>query len=222
MTDQNLTEIVCVLDQSGSMRALTDDTIGGFNAFIDEQRKLDGNVNVTVTLFDTSSEVVYEGVDIEDLPELDGNTYSPGGGTALLDALGDTIDRVGKRLAATDEEKRAGKVIVLVMTDGHENSSNTFSLDDVKDRVDHQQDKYSWEFVFIGANIDSFQEAGSMGIARGSASNFLPNSYGTKEAWSKINRAATTYRSRGVKGDVDAELSADDLLNYDTADSDSN
>lgn len=216
MPNENLTEIVCVLDKSGSMASLTDDTIGGFNAFMEKQRELDGDVNVTTTLFANNSEVIHEGVDLADLPDLDTDTYYPGGGTALMDALATTIDRVGDRLALTDEEERPGKVIVLVMTDGQENSSQAFSLEDVKDRVAHQQDKYNWEFVFIGANIDSFQEAGSLGFAAGSASNYAPTAAGTQEAWGKINRAATSYRSKGFKGDVDADLSDDEVLNYDT------
>lgn len=196
------------------MHSLAEDTIGGFNAFLGKQKELEGEAVLTLTLFNNSSNLVHDGVPLEEIPELDNTTYNTSGSTSLFDALGQSIDSVGERLSKTPEEERPGKVIVMVMTDGEENSSKKYTLDDVKERVEHQQDVYKWEFVFLGANIDSFSEGSKVGMTIGSTSNYVASSEGTREAWGKLNRSATRYRSDGIKGDVDEDLSSDDELDY--------
>ena len=210
--NENLAELVCVLDRSGSMLPIQEETISGFNAFVDKQKEQDGDAKLTLVLFDDMYELVHDGVSLEEVPKLTNEVYFARGYTALLDAVGRTIDRVGERLAATVESERPGKVLVMIMTDGAENRSSRYSLEQIQNMVEHQQSKYNWEFVFLGANIDAFTTGARHGYRNGSMSSFDATEKGTRDAFSKMSRAALRYRSTGTKGDVDEDLSDEDTL----------
>lgn len=191
----NKTDITVILDKSGSMRSLINDTVGGFNSFLTEQKEQPGEATLTLVQFDTKNRVVVDGAPLKDVKELTEASYRPGGNTALLDALGATINKVGQRLAETPEEERPGKVIFLVMTDGEENASNEFTKEQIKTMVEHQTEKYNWSFVFLGANIDSITTATSMGFAAANASNYNATGVGTRAAYNAISAGVTQYRS---------------------------
>jgi uncharacterized protein YegL len=151
----NTTEIIVLLDRSGSMNSIKDDMIGGFNTFIDEQRAVPGECRVSLTQFGgTSVETVYEALEIRYVAPL---VFSPHGLTPLFDAIAQTIDRVGARFAAMAESNRPARVLFLIITDGDNNNSKLFSLTDVKARIQHQTDVYKWTFSFIGACVDELQ-----------------------------------------------------------------
>lgn len=175
--NKNLTEIIFLLDRSGSMAGLERDTIGGFNSLIEKQCRLEGGTLLTTVLFDDQYEVLWNGIDANHA-RLTDKEYYVRGTTALLDAVGKTILDVGYRLAKTSKEQRPGKVIFVIATDGMENASREFTYEKVKEMIQHQKDKYSWEFIFIGANIDAAREADSIGISEGDAYNFEASSAG--------------------------------------------
>lgn len=166
MTDSNLTLIAALLDRSGSMETIKKDTEGGFNSFIEAQKKVPGAAQVTLAQFDTLYERVYSSISIHDVPKF---TLKPRGGTALLDGIGRLVTEIGQELAALEEDKRPGKVIVVIMTDGEENSSHAYNVEKVRKLIKQQQDEWKWEFVFLGSNIDAIAVAGEIGIARGSS-----------------------------------------------------
>jgi Mg-chelatase subunit ChlD len=172
---KDATHIVVLLDRSGSMGDIKDDAIGGFNCFLKEQKAAGANATLTLVQFDTeSTEVVHESTPILEVPDLNHQTFQPRGGTPLLDALGQTIDSTGRALAAIPEANRPNKVVFVVITDGQENSSHRHTKASVKEKIDHQSDQYNWQFVFLGANQDAFDEAGAVGIAMPNAANFAP------------------------------------------------
>ncbi len=159
-----LTEIVVVLDESGSMEVCKHDTIGGFNEFIKTQRKIKGKANVTLVKFSDYYKIVNDGVDINHITLLNDKNYTPSFTTALLDAVGNTINNVGNRLAKTPESERPEKVIMTIITDGYENASVEFTRKQIFEMVKHQKEKYAWEFLYIGANQDSWAESSSIGV----------------------------------------------------------
>ena len=172
---KDATHIAVLLDRSGSMGDIKDDAIGGFNCFLKEQKAAGANATLTLVQFDTeSTDVVHESMPILEVPDLNHQTFQPRGGTPLLDALGQTIDSTGRALAAIPEANRPNKVVFVVITDGQENSSHRHTKASVKERIDHQSSHYNWQFVFLGANQDAFDEAGAVGIAMGNAANFAP------------------------------------------------
>ena len=175
---ENLTEMVFVLDRSGSMRSLTADTIGGFNELIEKQKKIEGDAYVTTVLFDHEYELLHDHVALGEVAPLTDREYFARGGTALLDAVGRTINAVGARLAATPEEERPKHVVFVITTDGMENASCEYTAKQVREMVEHQQQKYSWQFVFLGANMDAVSEAGKLGISASHAANFAPSQRG--------------------------------------------
>ena len=168
---KGLTEIIYVLDRSGSMGHLTGDTIGAYNAYLDEQKSFDGETKITTVLFDDKYELLFNGVLIDEA-YLDHEKYFVRGMTALYDALGKTIIDVGSRLSSTPESERPEKVIFIITTDGYENASREFTQKKVKEMIEHQQSKYSWDFLFFGANIDSAETASSIGVAENCAYDF--------------------------------------------------
>ena len=172
---KDATHIAVLLDRSGSMGDIKDDAIGGFNCFLKEQKAAGANATLTLVQFDTeSTDVVHESMPILEVPDLNHQTFQPRGGTPLLDALGQMIDSTGRALAAIPEANRPNKVVFVVITDGQENSSHQHTKASVKERIDHQSSHYNWQFVFLGANQDAFDEAGAVGIAMGNAANFAP------------------------------------------------
>ncbi len=195
----NLTEIVFILDRSGSMAGLESDVIGGFNSFIENQSKMDGRVIVTVVLFDHEYELLWNGIKAEKV-RLTSNEYYVRGCTALLDAVGKTILDVERRLSMQPEEQRPGKVIFVITTDGLENASREFSYEKVKGLIKHQQERYGWEFVFLGANIDVAKEADSLGICRDDAYSFKASKAGVAKMYDTVCEAATQKRQNNTTG----------------------
>jgi len=192
MMNMNLTEIIFLLDRSGSMGGLESDTIGGFNAFMQKQNQLEGETNVTVVLFDDKYEVLWNGINSNEAI-LTGKEYYVRGSTALLDAVGKSILDVGYRLSKS-EDKRTSKVIFVITTDGLENSSQEFTYQKVKELIKHQQRKYNWEFIFLGANIDATKEADSIGIRMENAYNFEASKSGIKNMYSMVCEVVTEKR----------------------------
>lgn len=168
---KDFTDITLVVDRSGSMEAIRQDAMGGVNRFILDQAEKPGEAVLTLVQFDTEYEFVHRATPIKSVPQY---VLTPRGGTALLDAVGRAINETGERLAALPEAQRPGLVVFVVMTDGEENSSKEFSNSQIKDKISHQQDKYGWQFVFLGANQDAFAEAGAMGMQAQAAANFTP------------------------------------------------
>jgi len=157
------------------MADIKDETINGFNCFLEKQKAAGDNATLTLVQFDTeSTDVVHESKPILKVSDLNHDTFQPRGGTPLLDALGQTIDATGRALAAIPEGNRPNKVVFVVITDGQENSSRYQTKASVKEKIDHQAGKYSWQFVYLGANQDAFDEAGSVGIAAANAANYSP------------------------------------------------
>ncbi|MTI96304.1 MAG: VWA domain-containing protein [Firmicutes bacterium] len=174
---KSLTEVIFILDRSGSMGGLESDTIGGYNGFLEKQKKLTGDTHITTVLFDDQYEILYNGVDVS-RARLTPEQYFVRGMTALYDAVGKTILDVGTRLARIPEAERPGKVIMIITTDGAENSSREFSGKRVKEMIAHQRDKYGWEFLFFGANIDTATVAANIGIDTDNAIAFKASSAG--------------------------------------------
>ena len=189
---QGLTDIIVVLDRSGSMAGIRKDMEGGFDAFIAEQRKEPGDARVTLTQFDTTYEIVYDGKPLTDVPPL---SLEPRGMTALYDAVGRTIAATGARFAALPEDERPERVLFVIITDGAENSSREFEGARVAAMVKEQTDKYSWQFVYIGANQDAVANAAAMNIHV--ASNFAADSEGSRKALSDLNIGTRSYRGGG-------------------------
>ena len=164
-----LTDITLVIDRSGSMASIREDAEGGVNSFIQQQAAQPGQASLTLVQFDTEYEFLCRGVPIAQAPRYE---LRPRGSTALLDAVGRAITETGERLAALPESGRPGLVIVVIVTDGQENSSREFERETVRQMVEHQRTKYNWRFIYLGANQDAFKEAGGMGIPQNAAADF--------------------------------------------------
>lgn len=200
----NLTELVLIVDRSGSMATIRKDAQGGFDEFIKKQKEVEGEARITLTEFDSQINVVCENIDIKEMKPY---KLEPRGSTALLDAIGQTINKIGKRLSETKEEDRPSKVFVCIITDGEENSSREFSKTQIKEMIEHQRTKYSWEFVFIGANMDAFTEAGSMGIAF--AASYDATAKGIGSAFLYSCDLSTQYRTTGNLDNVAKNVKLD-------------
>jgi len=198
---QNYSDITVVLDRSGSMGSLTEEVIGSFNNFLDEQKKVEGEATFTLIQFDDQYEVNFDAIDLQKTSHLDESTYVPRGMTALFDAVGKAIISTGKRLSDMEESARPEKVIFLIQTDGEENASKEFSLKKVKSMIREQQEVYSWEFVFLGANIDAVSVAADIGIRQDRAMKYANNAQGTQEAFCSLSSNLASYR-RGEKADM--------------------
>lgn len=194
MPKENLTEIICIIDRSGSMGSIKSDAIGGFNSFIEEQKKVSGEANVTLTLFNHNYVISYSGKPLSEVEHLNENTYVPSGTTALLDAVGRTIDDTGHRLSNTHEEERPAKVIVTILTDGLENASKDYTRRQVFDKIKHQREVYKWEFVFLAANQDAFAEASKIGIEPNMTVNFKATGEGTRRAYEVQSEIVKKHR----------------------------
>ena len=194
---KGLTEIVCVLDRSGSMSPVQTDVIGNFNNFLDEQVKVPGEANVSLFLFDDKHDTVYKGVRISEVKKLDDTVYFARGWTALLDAVGKAIKEVGGDFASRKEEERPEKVIMLIMTDGCENYSKEYAYHQIKEMIEHQKQNYNWEFVFLGANIDSFAVGGSIGVSARNTMNYTNTSAGVRDAYMSMSNCVSNFRNSG-------------------------
>ncbi len=198
---KNKTDITIILDRSGSMQSVKDDTIGGFNNFLGEQQKVEGEASLSLVQFDDQYEVVYEDKDINVADRLTEATFQPRGSTALFDAAGRTINAVGRRLAALSEAERPDKVLLVIMTDGFENASREFTAAEISKMINHQRDVYKWEFMFIGANQDAVLSAQEIGISAGAALTYAANSEGTQIAYSMVAEKIANFR---LSNDKDA------------------
>ncbi len=190
----NLSEIICIIDRSGSMEAIRSDAIGGFNSFISEQKKEEGQANVTLVLFDDHYDVVAAAIPIEQVVPLNDSTFVPRGSTALFDAIGKTLDQVGARLASTPESERPGAVIVAILTDGQENSSRAYSREKISSMIKQQREVYSWQFVFLAANQDAVASAQSISIDAADAVAFAASAVGTQQAFSEMSARSSLAR----------------------------
>lgn len=189
------TEIVCVIDRSGSMAPLTKDSIGGFNSFLESQKEIPGEATLTLALFDHEYSVVHDNVNLQEVPNLNSDTYVPRGMTALHDAIGRTMDTVGVRLSNTPEQDRPEKVIFVILTDGAENSSQEYQQDKIAEMIKHQREVYNWEFVFLAANQDAFETGGSLNISRGMTMNYSATSKGVTDAYCSASASVADLRN---------------------------
>lgn len=191
---ENLTEIVILLDRSGSMETIREDTIGGINTFITDQKKAPGEARLSLIQFDDRYEINYTGRDIREVSLLTYNDFVPRSSTALLDAVGRTIDELGSRLRSIPEEQRPGKVLFVIMTDGLENASRKFNTEQVRQKITHQSEVYNWQFVYLGANQDAFAVGGSLGIAAAQTITYAASPFGTANVFTSLSNNTTAYR----------------------------
>ncbi len=191
---ENLTELVFILDRSGSMSGLESDTIGGFNSMIVKQQKEEGEAVVSTVLFDDVTDVIHDRVSISDVKKLTEDDYFVRGCTALLDAVGGAIHHIGNVHKYDREEDRPAKTLFVITTDGLENASKNYSFKDVKRMIERQKEKYNWEFLFLGANIDAIEVAGNMGISRDRAANYNCDEEGTALNYKVLEAAVTRVR----------------------------
>lgn len=193
--NDNLVDVTFVLDESGSMGSVWDDTMDGFNSFLKEQRDCEKHVSVSLVTFNSEAKILFIAKPVKLVDDLTAKSYRPGGCTALLDALGGAIDAAGTRLDSLSEEDRPGKVLFVVLTDGYENASREYKQADIKTRIEHQIEKYNWEFLFLGADIDAFGEASNIGIKANKVLGHGHTSKGYEAAYSTLSRSFTTYSS---------------------------
>ena len=191
---KNLTEIVFILDRSGSMAGLEADTIGGFNAMIRKQKAEVGEAYISTVLFDNHSQVIHDRVDVKKVEPMTGKDYYVRGCTALLDAVGKAIHHIGNVHKYAREEDRPEKTLFVITTDGMENASREYSYDRVKRMIEHQQKKYGWEFIFLGANIDAAREAARFGIQEDRAVDYLADCQGTAVIYEAVSEAVSNVR----------------------------
>jgi hypothetical protein len=191
----DLTDITVVLDKSGSMGRIADDVIGGFNRFVEEQAKEPGEALLSLVLFDTTYEVKYVRTPLKDVQKLTRKSYVPYGRTALLDATAQAIIETGVYLERLKEEHRPGKVVLVIMTDGHENSSGEYDLEQVQTMIKHQQEIYNWHVVFLGANIDAFADARLLRIQASNVMNFGASGQGVNCAFTSVSRGLARLRN---------------------------
>lgn len=206
--NDNLTEIAFILDRSGSMQSMVEPAISGFNRLIREQQQESGSARFTLVLFDDHYEVPFHSVPIAEVVELDTSTFVPRGSTALLDAIGRTIDELGAKLAAMPEADRPGQVIIAILTDGEENASRHFTWQDISGRIRHQTMNYEWKFLFLGANQDAIATAGRMNIQAADSSNFVMESRSYGAGQEALNRKMKALR-RMKRGVADADTVRD-------------
>lgn len=220
MTNKELSEIICVIDRSGSMAPCQDDAIGGFNTFLKDQREAKiGECRLTLVLFDHEYNVLYDGKPIEEVPELNHDTYQPRGATALLDAIGQAINVVGERLHKTPEGRRPGAVIFVVLTDGYENASREFSYSTIQRMIKEQTDRYSWQFVFLGQSIDAEYFSQRLGVDHANPMHYVasaPSGGGGQIRMAKCAAAVSIgTRYRGASGQsVNCDMGAKEAYSY--------
>lgn len=206
---KNLTELVFILDKSGSMAGLETDTIGGFNSLLEKQKKEKGDALITTVLFDNNYEVLHDRADIRQVNPITEKEYFVEGSTALLDAVGRTINRIGKAASETSEQARADKVMFVIITDGMENASREFRYSQIKRMIENQKTKYNWEFLFLGANIDAIEAAAKFGINADRSVNFHADAQGTRLNYETVCCAVSEFRE-GKQVNADWKKSIDE------------
>lgn len=192
---KDLVELVFILDRSGSMSGLEDDTIGGYNAMLEKQKKEPGEAIITTVLFDDRYELLHDRINLRGIEPITDKEYFVRGSTALLDAVGRTINKIGNAQKHTVEEERAERVLFVITTDGMENASREFTYEKVKQMIEHQKCKYGWEFIFLGANIDAISTAERFGISKDRATNYNADSEGTLLNYEVISETVSCIRA---------------------------
>ena len=205
------TELVFILDKSGSMAGLESDTIGGFNSMLSKQKALDGKCRITTVLFDNHYELLHDRIDIRAVSPMTEREYQVGGSTALLDAIGRTIQKLISVQRNTAEEYRADSVMFVIITDGVENASREYSAQKVKTMIEHEREEYGWEFVFLGANIDAVETAGRFGIAPDRAVDYVPDGAGTELNFQMMSEAVAAFRETRVMPQAPLEAIRKDM-----------
>ena len=207
---KGLTEVVFILDRSGSMSGLEADTIGGFNSMIAKQKKEEGEAYISTVLFDDTCEVLYDRVPVNKVEPMNDNQYYVRGCTALLDAIGGAIHHIGNVHKYAREEDKPEKTLFIITTDGMENASRQYSYEKVKEMVERQKEKYGWEFLFLGANIDAIDVAGKFGIDSNRALNYVSDHKGTQLNYEVLNKTVSEFRASKslVKEEIDAMFAA--------------
>ena len=195
----NITEIVFILDRSGSMSGFESDTIGGFNATIEKQKEQDGKVYVSTVLFDNTSEVIHDRVDINEIKRMTRRDYQVRGCTALLDAIGGAIHHIGNIHKYARPEDVPEHTIFIITTDGMENASHRYSSEKVKEMIKRQTEKYGWEFIFLAANIDAVETAENIGIRKERAANYRQTKDGVYRSYCAMSAAISTVRRNRAK-----------------------
>ena len=208
--NKNLTEIVFILDRSGSMAGLEDDTIGGFNAMIEKQKNEPGEALLSTILFANGSTVLYDRVDIKKVEPMTDRQYRVGGCTALLDAIGSAVHHIGNVHKYAREEDRPAKTVFVITTDGMENASHAYTYDEVQRMVKHEQEKYGWEFLFLGANMDAISAARSFGIRPDRAVRYRCDRAGTELNYQVVSETvARVRRNETIDADWCAPIAED-------------
>lgn len=212
------TEIVFIIDKSGSMSKLAGDTIGGFNGFIESQKALDGKATLTTVLFDTSYRTLHDGIDLREVKSMTSSDYTAGGGTAMLDAIGDTINKVQDRHDELGEEKPEN-VLFVITTDGEENSSRKFTKSQIEKMIKHQTNGHGWKFMFLGANMDAVKEAESIGISSKYATGYTYTSKGVDDVYTTMSCVTSSLRGYGAAADscISGSVTLDDAFDLSTA-----
>lgn len=208
--NNNLTELVFILDRSGSMAGLEADTIGGFNGMIEKQKKEDGEAFVSTVLFDNKSEVIHDRVKLSEIPPMTDNDYYVRGCTALLDAIGNAIKHISNIHKYARTEDVPEHTMFVITTDGLENASHKFSYNDIKTLIEEQKEKNGWEFLFIGANIDAVEVAEKVGISKERTANYLADSFGTSMVFNALAAPISELRRNMQIGSKWAETLEED------------
>ncbi len=207
---QNLTEIVFILDRSGSMQGLEADTIGGFNSMIEKQKKEEGEALISTILFDDVSQVLHDRIDVKRIEPLTAKDYYVQGCTALLDAIGGAIHHIANIHKYAREEDVPARTLFVITTDGMENASRHYTLQRVKDMIEHEKEKYGWEFIFLGANIDAVETAASIGINAQRAVQYRSDSRGTRLNYDVVSTLISDMRGgRGISPQWSAAIEED-------------
>jgi len=205
---KGLTEVVFILDRSGSMSGLEGDTIGGFNSMIEKQRKEEGEAYISTVLFSDRSEVLYDRVPVAKVEPMNDSQYSVGGCTALLDAVGAAIHHIANVHKYAREEDRPEKTLFIITTDGMENSSRIYDYGKVRKMVETEKEKYGWEFLFLGANIDSIEVAGRFGISADRAIDYVCDEKGTALNYQVLSGAVSAVRRSKSRAETAMAMSA--------------
>ena len=204
------TELVFILDRSGSMSGLESDTIGGYNGMLDKQKKESGEARVTTVLFDDAYEVLHDGMDLQAIQPMTSNEYYVRGTTALLDAIGKTILRISHAQEQATDVERAENVLFVITTDGLENASCEFTYEKIRELIDFHKAKQGWEFIFLGANIDAIATASKFGISKDRATNFHADGDGTELNYNVISETISSFRANSeIKEDWKEKIEMD-------------
>ena len=207
---KNLTELVFLLDRSGSMAGLEEDTIGGFNAMLEKQKGEPGEAIVSTVLFDNETQVIHDRAALGEVSPLTRKEYYVRGCTALLDAVGGAIHHIGNVHKYAREEDRPEKTLFVITTDGLENASRRYSYDQVKAMIQRQKERFGWEFLFLGANIDAVREAARFGIGADRAANYNADHQGTRVIYEAVSETVCNFRaSRPLAADWKASIDED-------------